>query len=76
MGISVSGQDVGGESETFPDASFGGAPLRSFSLAIILLLWCAIYLTGIFTPALLDDVDTIHADAAREMVLRHDWVTL
>jgi hypothetical protein len=29
-----------------------------------------------FTPPLLDDVDTIHAEAAREMVLRHDWVTL
>ena len=29
-----------------------------------------------FTPALLDDVDTIHAEAAREMLARHDWVTL
>src|SRR5271165_5624986 len=25
---------------------------------------------------LLDDVDTVHAEAAREMLLRHDWVTL
>jgi 4-amino-4-deoxy-L-arabinose transferase-like glycosyltransferase len=47
-----------------------------FSLAIILLVWGAIYLAGIFSPALLDDVDTIHAEAAREMVQRHDWVTL
>jgi len=29
-----------------------------------------------FTPALLDDVDAIHAEAAREMLARHDWVTL
>lgn len=29
-----------------------------------------------FTPPLLDDVDTVHAEAAREMMLRHDWVTL
>ena len=29
-----------------------------------------------FTPPLLDDVDTIHAEAAREILLRHDWVTL
>lgn len=36
----------------------------------------AIYFAGIFTPPLLDDVDTVHAEAAREMVLRHDWVTL
>jgi 4-amino-4-deoxy-L-arabinose transferase-like glycosyltransferase len=76
MGISVSGQHVVGENETSPEAPSGGAHLRYFSLAIILLLWCAIYLAGIFTPALLDDVDTIHAEAAREMVLRHDWVTL
>src|SRR5438132_10637472 len=46
------------------------------SIALIGLLWAAIYVIGMFTPALLDDVDTVHAEAAREMVLRHDWVTL
>src|SRR5204863_2211605 len=46
------------------------------SIAIIGLLWGAIYLAGMFAPALLDDADTVHAEAAREMVLRHDWVTL
>src|ERR1700737_3537342 len=46
------------------------------SILLILLLWTAIYTAGMFTPALLDDVDTVHAEAAREMVLRHDWVTL
>ena len=76
MGISLSGQDVVAAKETSPDAATNGARLRNFSLAIILLLWCAIYFAGIFTPPLLDDVDTIHAEAAREMVLRHDWVTL
>jgi len=25
---------------------------------------------------MMDDADTVHAEAAREMVLRHDWVTL
>jgi hypothetical protein len=29
-----------------------------------------------FSPPLLDDVDTVHAEAAREMLFRHDWVTL
>jgi len=29
-----------------------------------------------FTPALLDDADSVHAEAAREMLQRHDWVTL
>ena len=27
-------------------------------------------------PALLDDADTVHAEAAKEMLQRHDWVTL
>ena len=46
------------------------------SLMILIGLWLAIYFAGIFTPPLLDDVDTIHAEAAREMLLRHDWVTM
>src|ERR1700731_3205932 len=50
--------------------------IRVRSVLIIILLWAAIYAAAMFTPALLDDVDTVHAEAAREMVLRHDWVTL
>jgi 4-amino-4-deoxy-L-arabinose transferase-like glycosyltransferase len=46
------------------------------SLLILIALWLGIYAAGMFTPPLLDDVDTIHAEAAREMLLRHDWVTL
>jgi 4-amino-4-deoxy-L-arabinose transferase-like glycosyltransferase len=48
----------------------------SQSLLILALLWGAIYFASMFTPALLDDVDTIHAEAAREMLVRHDWVTM
>ena len=48
--------------------------LKSFF--ILFGLWLAIYFAGIFSPPLLDDVDTVHAEAAREMTLRHDWVTL
>ena len=33
-------------------------------------------MVGLSTPALLDDADTVHAEAAREMVQRHDWITL
>jgi 4-amino-4-deoxy-L-arabinose transferase-like glycosyltransferase len=50
--------------------------IRIRFVLIIILLWAAIYAAAMFTPALLDDVDTVHAEAAREMVLRHDWVTL
>lgn len=46
------------------------------SLVVLTALWLAIYVAGMFTPPLLDDVDTIHAEAAREMLLRHDWVTM
>ena len=74
MGLPVSRRDSGAEHE--PVVSPSGINLRYSSLGLILLLWAAIYFAGIFTPALLDDVDTIHAEAAREMVLRHDWVTL
>jgi 4-amino-4-deoxy-L-arabinose transferase-like glycosyltransferase len=47
-------------------------------LSILLLvgLWLVIYAGTTFSPPLLDDVDSVHAEAAREMLLRHDWVTL
>ncbi|ABF39730.1 glycosyl transferase, family 39 [Candidatus Koribacter versatilis Ellin345] len=45
-------------------------------IVIISLFWLVIYIPGLFTPALLDDADSIHAEAAREMITRHDWTTL
>ncbi|HYG98480.1 MAG TPA: glycosyltransferase family 39 protein [Terriglobales bacterium] len=45
-------------------------------IVIILLLWLLIYVPGLFAPPLLDDADSVHAEAAREMVVRNDWVTL
>jgi 4-amino-4-deoxy-L-arabinose transferase-like glycosyltransferase len=46
------------------------------SLVIFFLLWLAVYGPGLFTPPLQDDVDASHADAGREILVRHDWVTL
>src|SRR6266403_2072507 len=46
------------------------------SALILTALWIVIYMVGLSTPALLDDADTVHAEAAREMVQRHDWITL
>ena len=43
---------------------------------MLIAIWAAIYVTSLFQPPLLDDADTIHAEAARNMLLRHDWVTL
>src|SRR5262245_7129013 len=49
---------------------------RTFQLCAILLLWACIYGPGLFQPSLFDDADAAHADAGREMLTRHDWVTL
>ena len=47
------------------------------TLLSILLLWVAFYASfALFTPPLLDDADSVHAEVAREMLLRHDYVTL
>jgi 4-amino-4-deoxy-L-arabinose transferase-like glycosyltransferase len=40
------------------------------------LLWAVVYIPGLFSPPLLDDADSIHAEAARELIVRHDWTTL
>jgi len=46
------------------------------SVLALVALWAIIYMVGLSWPALLDDVDTVHAEAAREMLQRNDWVTL
>ncbi len=46
------------------------------SVLVLVGLWAVIYMSGLSRPALLDDADTVHAEAAREMLQRHDWVTL
>jgi 4-amino-4-deoxy-L-arabinose transferase-like glycosyltransferase len=62
---------------TGPQAASSSLRQTTFLYLLILVgLWLAIYVAGMFTPPLLDDVDTVHAEAAREMLLRHDWVTL
>ena len=53
-------------------------PKRPLSTALLLAaLWIAFYARfALVRPALLDDADSVHAEVAREMLLRHDWVTL
>jgi 4-amino-4-deoxy-L-arabinose transferase-like glycosyltransferase len=46
------------------------------SVLALIALWAVIYMAGLSRPALLDDADTVHGEAAREMLQRHDWVTL
>jgi 4-amino-4-deoxy-L-arabinose transferase-like glycosyltransferase len=45
-------------------------------LATLFVIWLVVYGSALFRPALLDDADSVHAEAAREILLRHDWVTL
>jgi 4-amino-4-deoxy-L-arabinose transferase-like glycosyltransferase len=45
-------------------------------LLAVALLWICIYVPGFLRPALFDDADSAHAEAGREMLTLHDWVTL
>ncbi len=48
---------------------------RLSSLALIVATWAILQLGGLFTPGLLDDVDSIYIQIAREMLQRHNFVT-
>src|SRR2546430_1930305 len=49
---------------------------RPWSAAALVLLFAVVYGGAIFSPALLDDADATHAEAAREMAITGDYVTL
>ena len=49
---------------------------RVLFCTLIVLVWAVVYLGSMFSPPLMDDADTVHAEAAREMVEHNDWVTL
>ena len=43
----------------------------------LFILWLVFYATfTLYLPPLLDDADSVHAEVAREMLLRYDWITL
>src|SRR6202521_4446158 len=46
------------------------------SFAVLFILWIVVYVPGLVQPSLFDDADSAHAEAAREMLPLHDWVTL
>ncbi len=45
------------------------------SISLIVLAWLVLHIGGLFTPGLLDDVDSVYLEIAREMLKRHDFVT-
>ena len=48
---------------------------RKSSVALIVSFWAVLQIGGLFSPGLLDDVDSIYIQIAREMLQRHDFVT-
>jgi 4-amino-4-deoxy-L-arabinose transferase-like glycosyltransferase len=50
--------------------------LGGLSFIALSLVFAAAYFGSMFTPPLLDDADSTHAEAAREMFVSHDYVTL
>jgi 4-amino-4-deoxy-L-arabinose transferase-like glycosyltransferase len=48
---------------------------RLQSLGLIVAAWAVLQLGGLFSPGLLDDVDSVYLQIAREMLGRHDYVT-
>src|SRR5579863_10442306 len=50
--------------------------LRAASYWALALVFVAVYFVSLFSPALLDDADSTHAEAAREMFVTGDYVTL
>lgn len=51
-----------------------GFPLRH--AGILLALWTCVFFAALFSPALLDDADATHAQAAQNMAMTGDYVTL
>jgi 4-amino-4-deoxy-L-arabinose transferase-like glycosyltransferase len=50
--------------------------LRIASYWALAVVFAAVYFGSMFSPALLDDADSSHAEAAREMFVSGDYVTL
>ncbi len=42
----------------------------------VLIVFAVVYVGSLFSPGLQDDADSTHAEAAREMYITHDFVTL
>jgi 4-amino-4-deoxy-L-arabinose transferase-like glycosyltransferase len=45
-------------------------------LSLLSALWLILFFASLFAPPVLDDADGTHANAARQMALSGDWVTL
>jgi 4-amino-4-deoxy-L-arabinose transferase-like glycosyltransferase len=53
-----------------------GTSRSTRALALLGGLWLVLFFASLFAPPVLDDADGTHANAARQMALSGDWVTL
>jgi 4-amino-4-deoxy-L-arabinose transferase-like glycosyltransferase len=65
---------VSAEPATTPHAAAQSRHARVLSL--LTALWLILFFASLFAPPVLDDADGTHANAARQMALSGDWVTL
>ena len=68
-------REIDATSGSTNSSTFAGVPGPALWGAVI-LIWLLVYVPGLFRPALLDDADATHAEAAREMMVSGDYVTL
>jgi 4-amino-4-deoxy-L-arabinose transferase-like glycosyltransferase len=61
---------------TFEDQYRAPVPRRALPRLVLACVFSAVYFGSLFSPALLDDADSTHAEAAREMFVSVDYVTL
>lgn len=50
--------------------------IRNTQIVGVLLLFAVVYVGSLFSPGMQDDADSTHAEAAREMYVTHNFVTL
>jgi 4-amino-4-deoxy-L-arabinose transferase-like glycosyltransferase len=68
--MSSNKQESGPPQHAFPTRRWSAA-----SIAGLVAAWLVLQVGGLFSPGLLDDVDSIYIQIAREMLQRHDFVT-
>jgi len=56
--------------------SFSATSSKKLYISGVLVLFALVYGGSLFSPGLQDDADSTHAEAAREMMVTHDYVTL
>ncbi len=67
---------IASSTPTIPEDQNRIQRLRTKSYCGLALIFLAVYFGSMFSPALLDDADSTHAEAAREMFVTGDYVTL